>query len=81
MGMHPTPTNIIQFVSALSPFLLSTFLVMSSIFNQDLKGLVYLAGLLIAGSINVFLMNILLSHKFVDASPVCDLIDFSLTKQ
>lgn len=77
MGMQLTPTNIIQFISAISPFLLGFFLVMSSIFNQDLKGLVYLAGLLIASIINIFLMNILQSNIDPNASPVCRLIDFA----
>ena len=78
MGMKLTPTNLLHFISILSPFLLGFFLVMSSIFNQDMKGLVYLAGILIASVINVFLMNILNSHMDPNASPVCNIIDFSL---
>ena len=78
MGMQLTPTNLLHFISILSPFLLGFFLVMSSIFNQDLKGLVYLAGILIACIITIFLMNILLSEMSPDASPVCKIIDFSL---
>lgn len=78
MGMKLTPTNLLHFISILSPFLLTFFLVMSSIFNQSLKGLVYLAGILIAAIINVFLMNILKSNMAEDASPSCNMIDFSL---
>ena len=50
-------SNILQLFSAMSPLLLGFFLVMSSLFNQNLKGIVYLAGVLIASVINIFLMN------------------------
>lgn len=78
MGMQLTPTNLLHFISILSPFLLGFFLVMTSIFNQDMKGLVYLAGILIASVINLFLMTILGSRMASDASPVCNIIDFSI---
>jgi len=48
---------------------------MSSLFNQDLKGLVYLAGILIASAINLFLMNQLQSKHEPRAGEVCSLID------
>lgn len=41
-------TNIFYTSYRLSPFILVSFFTLSSILNQDLKGIIYLAGLLIA---------------------------------
>ena len=70
-----TFTNMFQFFSALSPLLLGFFLVMSSIFNQNIRGLVYLGGVLIASVINMFLMNMIKSPAFPDRSPICNIVD------
>ena len=75
MGMDLTLTNVFQFISAISPLLLGFFLVMTSIFNQDLKGLVYLAGILFATFANVFLLFMIGSKTFPDASPTCSLVN------
>jgi hypothetical protein len=57
-------TNIFYTAYRLSPFILVSFFTLSSILNQDIKGIIYLAGLLIAcfasviiGKINVFKIN------------------------
>jgi hypothetical protein len=71
-------SNILEFFSLIAPFLLGFFLVMSSLFNQNLKGLVYLAGVLIATIINIFLMNQLGNEKFPDAAMSCDFISLPL---
>jgi hypothetical protein len=65
---------MLQLFSAMSPLLLGFFLVMSSLFNQNLKGIIYLAGVLIASVINIFLMNQIGSKVDPDASLSCDLI-------
>ena len=57
MAIKLTLYNILQLFSLISPLLLVFFLVMSSLFNQNLKGIVYLAGVLLASCINIFLMN------------------------
>ena len=57
MGMQLTLTNIFQFISGISPLLLGFFLVMMSIFNQNLKGLIYLSGVLIASVLNLLVMG------------------------
>ncbi len=56
-GMDLTMTNLFQFFAAVSPLMLGFFMVMISIFNQDLKGIVYLAGILITLLINCFLLK------------------------
>ena len=42
MPMHPSFNNIIKFVTLLSPFMLTSYLVLESFFRQDLKGLILL---------------------------------------
>ena len=57
------------------------FLVMSSLFNQNLKGIVYLAGVLLASCINIFLMNQIGSGMLKDASMSCDLIKLPILSE
>jgi hypothetical protein len=66
---------MLQLFAALSPLLLGFFLVMSSLFNQNLKGLIYLAGVLMASVINIFLMNQIKSPVSDKASLSCNLVD------
>ena len=54
--------------------MLGFFLIMSSLFNQNLKGLVYLAGVLLSNILNIFLMNQIGSEKFSDAAMSCEFI-------
>lgn len=75
MGMQFTFTNIFQFISGISPLLIGFFLVMMSIFNQNLKGIIYLSGVLIASVINLLIMNMIKSPAFPDRSPACDIVD------
>ena len=74
-GMEITLPNIFYFISSISPLLLSFFLVMTSIFNQDLKGLVYLAGILFATLINSVVLYMVKSPKNINASPTCSLVN------
>lgn len=76
MAMQLSFSNIFQLFSTLSPILLGFFLVMISIFNQDIKGLVYLGGVLIASLINLLLMNTIKHKTSPDMSPNCNLIEF-----
>ena len=77
-GLQFTMTNIFQFGAFISPFLLGFFLVMSSIFNQDIKGFIYLAGVLISTIINILLMNIIRHKSPDDREPICDVINFNI---
>ena len=76
MAMQLTISNLLYFFATVSPLLLGFFLVMISIFNQDIKGIVYLAGVLVASLINLFVLNLIKSPSSPDKSPTCDLIDF-----
>lgn len=77
-GLQFTLTNLFQFFAFISPFLLGFFLVMSSIFNQDLRGFVYLAGVLMATVINILLLNIIRSESNPKRGPICDLIAINI---
>lgn len=52
-------SNIFQFISFIAPSLIAFFLFMASVFNQDLKGFVYLAGALFAACINRIAQSII----------------------
>ena len=75
MGVKFELSNIIRLISIISPLIMVFFLVMVSIFNQDLKGMVYLGGLLIATIINVLFMNIFKTPKLPNEAFSCNLID------
>ena len=57
MAIALTPTNAAQLFSMISPFMLGFFIFMVSIFNHNIKGIIYLAGICLAGIINAFLMG------------------------
>jgi len=75
MAIQLTLSNILELFAAVAPLLLGFFLVMISFFNQNLKGLVYLAGVLIASVLNIFLMNQIQSPANKDAAFSCNLVE------
>ena len=75
MAIKLTISNMLQLLSLIAPVLLCFFLVMSSLFNQNIKGVIYLAGVLMASVINLFLMNQLQSPKLEDAAFNCNLLE------
>jgi len=76
MAMQLNLSNILQFFSAISPLLLTFCLVLISFFNQDIKGLVYLGGILIASLANLLLLNTFKVKLDVPIPTFCNLIDF-----
>jgi Flp pilus assembly pilin Flp len=81
MAINLTITNIFQFISALTPLLLIFFMVMISVFNQDLKGMVYLAGILIVSVINILLLNIIKNKRYEYSGDSCNIFNlpFNMT--
>lgn len=75
MAIALTLPNILQFFSFIAPTLLIFFLFMTSLFNQNLKGLVYIAGVLISSIANVVLMNMIGSERSNDESFSCSMFD------
>jgi len=76
MAMQLSFSNLLQFFAAISPILLAFCLVMISLFNSDIKGMVYLGGILIACLINLFVLNTLKvkSEKLIPS--YCNLVEF-----
>ncbi len=76
MAMQLSFSNLLQFFAAISPILLAFCLVMISLFNSDIKGMVYLGGILIASLINLFILNTLKvkSEKLIPS--YCNLVEF-----
>jgi len=81
MAIQLTVSNVLQFFSFISPSLLVFFLFMSSLFNQNLKGLVYLAGILIASLINILFMNLIGSGKDENEAFSCSIFDIPHVSQ
>ena len=46
MALTLEPKNIVQVISAILPFLVTFYLVMSSVINADIKAIIYLLGVL-----------------------------------
>ena len=64
-------TNLLKLFSLLSPLLLVFFMVMLSLFNQDIKGMVYLAGVLVACVINIIVAAQIGNEPNPNASVIC----------
>jgi hypothetical protein len=81
MAIALTISNLLQFFSFISPTLLIFFLFMSSLFNQNLKGLVFIAGVLICSIINVMFMNLIGSGRDETEAYSCSLFDIPMVSQ
>ena len=80
MAIELTLSNALQFFSFISPTLLVFFMFMSSLFDQNLKGLVYLAGLLIL-IFNIFFMNLIGSGRDENEAFSCSIFDIPHVSQ
>ena len=65
-------TNIFYTAYRLAPFILVSFFTLSSILNQDLKGIIYLAGLLIACFFSVIVGKSEVFDTTVTPSTICN---------
>ena len=76
MAMQLSFSNLLQFFSAIAPILLVFCLIMISLFNSDIKGFVYLGGMLVASLINLIILNTLKIRHQYEVPHFCNLIDF-----
>jgi len=60
--------NIMYMFFRLAPFIIVTYFTLQSVFNQDLKGAIYLIGLIVTSVVTVILGNILPDTKGLMAS-------------
>lgn len=73
-------TNILKFISLLSPLLIVFFMIMFSILtNNIIKGLIFIAGLVIITFINYLLKNTVKSIQDPMASPFCNILPAPFT--
>ena len=73
-------TNILKFMSYLSPLLITFFMIMYSILtNNIVKGLIFMAGLVIITFINYLLKNSIKSPQSELASPFCNTLPAPFT--
>jgi hypothetical protein len=73
----PAEFNILSLsylFSRLSPFIIISYFVLQSLFNQNLKGIFYVAGVLLACFLNVLFIGGIFGSS-PDKSPVCNVID------
>tara|TARA_B100001287_G_C22630242_1_gene504730 strand:+ start:419 stop:1072 length:654 start_codon:yes stop_codon:yes gene_type:complete len=63
MAIKQTLQNFFTFFTALSPLFISTFLLLNSFLNGDLKGMVFLVGSAIASIIGVFIKKSLVNNR------------------
>jgi len=69
--------NIVSFTYLflrLAPFILVSFFSLSSIFNQDFKGLVYLVGLLFSCFMIIFVGNVIQLPDYPNKEAICNMI-------
>ena len=78
MTLQLTFSNIVQFFSIFAPLFLGTFLVLVSVFNQNIKGLIYLGGVLIASVINYVVSMTIGSEPVPGEGSICNLVEFPL---
>jgi hypothetical protein len=78
MALMFEPSQLISFFTALSPLLLAFFLVMTSIFNQDPKGLVYLGGVLLGSFVWLMMLFMIKSESFEDRAESCTIVNWPL---
>lgn len=75
--MELSITTLLYLFFRLSPFIIVSYFAVSSIFNQDIKGLIYLAGLLISSFIVILLSNLFnssFSNANMNPNQLCNLI-------
>lgn len=78
MALQLTFSNVVQLFSVFAPLFLGTFLVLVSVFNQNIKGIIYLGGVLIASVLNLAVMFAVGSEPLENQGAICNLIDFPL---
>jgi hypothetical protein len=71
-----TFTNIFQYFTTTSTFILVFFVVMISVFNSSIKGIIYLGGLLITTFFNYIFMHVIKNEYEPGTSGYCSIFQF-----
>ncbi len=68
--------NIIEFFSMMSPYLVVFFILFNSIVNSNIKGLIYMTGLVILFMITFFFQK--LSNSGSNPDPICNMFNVNI---
>ena len=75
-GLTPSFENIISIFTLITPLTFCLYFILTSIFNQDIKAIIYMSGLLLGTIIAWFpLVFILKKKSFIDESAYCKVIN------
>ena len=79
MAMQFTLESFVEFIAAISSLFIGTFFILISVFNQDIKAFIYLAGAFFTYLISGFIFSPFLEGLIPDQSQrsfVCDIVQF-----
>ena len=68
-------SNIFELFSVVSPLLVVFFIVMLSFFNQDIKGFIYLAGILVSTALSYLMAHTIQHEKDENHTILCTILD------
>lgn len=69
--------SIVYFFFRLSPFIVVSYFLLQSFFNQDLKGIIYLVGLLLTCFMAMLIGSLPIFNETVIKNPICNAITFN----
>lgn len=74
--MELNVVNVIYLFFRLAPFIIVSYFSLSSIFNQDLKGLIYLVGVLLACFASIIIGNTMpnITSMGINSAPACRIL-------
>ena len=78
MPVSPSPSNIIKFITLLSPFMITSYLVLESFFRQDLRGIIFLAGATLVSIVGLISRLLFKVAKPENAHPGCSIFELSI---
>ena len=78
MPIELTFSNIAQLLAILTPILITFFMLMLSAMNQNFKGIVFIAGALLAIVSNIPFLSLIKNPRSEDESFTCNIIDIPI---
>tara|TARA_Y100000022_G_C13223795_1_gene363780 strand:- start:603 stop:1220 length:618 start_codon:yes stop_codon:yes gene_type:complete len=77
-----TYSNLLKYLSLLTPFLLSFYIVISNILtNTPIKAIIYLFGVIMLSTLNTLLKGFVKSYQSPLASPLCNVLPYPFTQR
>lgn len=70
--------SVFTYFSMISPFLVVLLFVFISIINSNIKGFIYLLGIILLFFMVVLFQNVMRAKRPADASPYCQIFDFPI---